>query len=214
MLEKRIRIHARQGLTKMVDGQIAPLLKSSLKGLTANPDIFSTLPIRLEEYSNAISAYDESIPAAMEGSKTAIEQKKKLRHEAIRLYTVLAHYVEHQCNDDMATFLLSGFQAAPSTRAQTPPVSESIRKIEHGANSGQIEVTLMPFHRAKSYELRWAPVSAGGISTTWMTRSLTHIRPAAVISDLIPGTVYAFQVRALADSHFTDWSDSVTLMCT
>jgi hypothetical protein len=214
MPEKRIRVRARLGLTKMVDGLIVPILKSSLKGLTANLDTFSKPSVNLGEYSAAISAYEDSLPAAMDGGKTAVEQKNKLRDVAIGMYALLARYVEHHCNDDMATFLLSGFQAVPSTRTQTPPASESIRKVEPGANSGQIKVTLMPFRRGKSYELRWATVPAGGVPANWITIPLTHIRPATLISDLTPGTVYAFQVRALADSRFTDWSDSVTFMCT
>jgi hypothetical protein len=149
----------------------------------------------------------------MDGGKTAREQKNKLRDDAIRMYTLLGHYVEAHSNHDMATFLLLGFQALETTRKPKPPASESIRKIAPGANSGQMVVAVMRLPGAKAYELRWAPVSPGGAPTTWTNLLLTNVRPATIISDLTPGTFYAFQARALVKGGFTDWSDSVTCMC-
>jgi hypothetical protein len=66
---------------------------------------------------------------------------------------------------------------------------------------------------AKAYELRWAPVPAGGVPATWTNLLLTNIRPAPIISDLTPGAIYAFQARALVKGGLSDWSDSVTIMC-
>ena len=85
-------------------------------------------------------------------------------------------YVEQNCNDDMATFLLSGFQAKPSTKNLTPPVSDSIRKVEHGANSGQIAVTLMKDTGAATHGLRWAPVAPGGTPDAWISQPVVGIR--------------------------------------
>jgi hypothetical protein len=213
MSETRIRIRARLGLTKMLDGLVLPLLKSSLKGLTDNVNTFTNPPIDLAAYAAAIAAYEDSLPAVMDGSKTAMVQKNKLRDVAIRMYTLLAHYVEAHWHNDMATFVLSGFQAMTSGRTPAPPASESIRKVTQGANSGQISVTPMRLPGAKCYELRWAPVPPGEVPSTWTNLTLTNVRPATIISGLTPGTIYAFQARALVKGGFTDWSDSVTLMC-
>jgi hypothetical protein len=213
MSEKRSRIRMRLGLTKMTDGVLLPILKGSLKGLTDNKNIFTKPPVDLADYSAAVAAYEDSIPAAMDGGKTAVQQKNKLRDDPIRMYTLLGHYVEAHSNHDMATFLLSGFQAVDTTRTPMPPASESIRKLEPGANSGQIVVTPMRFPGAKAYELRWAPLPPGGVPNTWTNLLLTNIRPATIISDLTPGTIYAFQARALVKGGFTDWGDSVTIMC-
>ena len=154
-----IPIRALLGFTKMVDGLVVALLKGSLKGLTANSDIFNKLPVDLAAYSAAIEAFEASIPAAMDGGKTAIEQKKKLRNAVLKMYSLLAHYVETNCNDELATFLLSGFQAKESrTRKLAAPASASIRKIERGPNSGQVRVKLMGNKAAWHHDLRWAPV--------------------------------------------------------
>jgi len=63
-----------------------------------------------------IDGYLAAVPVALDGSRTAIAHKNKLRNAAIRMYGELAHYVEANCNDDMATFLLSGFQPAATTK--------------------------------------------------------------------------------------------------
>src|SRR5262249_43361689 len=158
-------IRVRLGLTKLTDGIILPILKSSLKGLADNPDIFIKPPIETGVYAAAITSYEDSLPAAMDGGKTAVELKNKFRAEAIRMYTVLGHYVAGQCHNDMAAFVLSGFQPITLTRTPAPPASESIRKVEPAANSGQIAVTPMRLSGAKAYEMRWAPVPPGGVPT-------------------------------------------------
>ena len=189
MSESSVGIRVRLGLTKMVDGIIVSILKCSLKGLAANAEIFTKPPIDLAAYAAAIASYEDSLPAAMDGGKTAVEQKNKFRGEAIRMYTILGHYVEGHCNNDMATFVLSGFQPITLTRPPAPPASEAIRKVEPGANSGQIVVTPMRLPGAKSYEMRWAPVPPGGVPTTWTNLLFTNVRPATIISGLMPGDI-------------------------
>ena len=207
---KKTPIHAVVGLRRVADGIVAPMLDSSLKGLLANAGIYTKPPIDLTTYGNAITAYEGSTPAALDGSKTAVAQKDKLKEAAIRMYTQLAHYVELNCNDDMATFLLSGFQAKATAKTFTPPATDSIRKIKHGPNTGQLIVTLLAVKGAKNYVLRYGvnPLS------TWTDLVVTSVRPATTISGLTPGTLYAFRVQVLLKSGYTDWSDPITMMCT
>jgi hypothetical protein len=208
------RIHAFLGVNRLKDGVLTPVLDSTVQGLIASASIYNRLPVDLNTYQEAVTAFKGSIPAALDGSKTAIAQKKKLRDSAIKMYIQNAHYVEAACNDELATFLLSGFQAVSITRNLAPPASESIRKVEQGANSGQLAATLMRYPGATSYDLRWAPVPPGGIPSAWTSQTVIGIRTATAISGLTPGTVYAFQARALTRAGLTDWSDSVTRMCT
>jgi hypothetical protein len=209
-----ISIHAVLNLTKMNDGTVLPILKGTLKGLTANATLFNKPPVDLATYSAAIDAFETSIPPALDGSKTAVEQKKKLRIAVLNMYSQLAHYVEANCNNDMSTFLLSGFQAKqPATKTQPPPASETIRKIDRGANSGQVKVKLLRNKGARSYELRWAPVPPGGAPISWINQPITLVKTATTVNGLTPGTMYAFGVRALLKTGYTDWSDSVTMIC-
>ena len=51
--------------------------------------------------------------------------------------------METNCNCQLQTFLSSGFQPAPTSRTKTPPLSEAIRKIVPGSNSGELLITLI-----------------------------------------------------------------------
>ena len=149
------------------------------------------------------------ISSALDGSKIARAQKNQAKEAVIKLLVPLAHYVEANCHGDMTIFLSSGFTPVSSVKTIVPPVSEAIRRIVLGPNSGQVRITPMGNPDAYSYEVQYAPVSAEGVAGSWKSRPIATIRPAAVISGLTPATTYAFQVRALTQAGFSDWSDSV-----
>ena len=153
-----------------------------------------------------------AIAAAVDGGKKAIAQKKAQKEVVMKLLTQLAHYAEANCKDDVTIFLSSGFTAKSSTRTATPPVSESIRKIEPGPDSGHMLVSLMKYPGAASYEVRWAPVGADGVSGAWTTQAIGKIiKSPSTISGLKPATTYVFQARAVKKTGgYSDWSDSVT----
>src|SRR5262249_54147362 len=124
------------------------------------------------------------------------------------------------CKNDMTTFLTSGFEAASTTRTPPQPLPPaSILKVDQG-NSGMLLVTMKVLPRARTYDVRYAPVPAGGgaptaaaAPMTWITETFASARIAVPISGLTPGVNYAFQVRAFGKLGYTDWSDSVTRVC-
>jgi len=75
-----------------------------------------------------------------------------------------------------------------------------------------MRVKLVAVSGAGSYELRWAPVPAGGVPIAWVSQPITNVRNGTIVSNLTPGTTYAFQARAIVNSAYTDWSDSVMQM--
>src|SRR5256885_2252972 len=97
----------------------------------------------------------------------------------------------------MATFKSSGFEPASTAKATAQPLSENIRKIEHGANSGQIVVWIMIVRKAFSYELRYAAVGTGGTPSAWTTLPVTGVKAPLTFNSLTPGITYVFQARAL-----------------
>ena len=126
----------------------------------------------------------------------------------------LAHWVEANCNEDVKTFLASGFQAVSTTPTKAAPLTESIRKIEPGPNTGQILIVLRALAAALAYELRWSAAVANGIPATWTSQHIGLTRPPTIITGLTPGTSYVFQVRAITKTSTTDWSDPITRICT
>src|SRR2546427_9626092 len=117
---------------------------------------------------------------------SARSQRNHQKEVVVKLLMQLAHYVEANCKDDMTIFLSSGFTPAASTKNLTPPVSESIRRIEPGSNSGEMLVTLVKFPGAASYQVQWAPLAAGGVPGSWTTKPAAAVRPPVLISGLIP----------------------------
>src|SRR5437764_15480004 len=114
-------------------------------------------------------SYSRLITQALDGRKKAISEKKKKREALTQSLRLLGRYVEIMCKNDMPTFLSSGFEAASTTRTPATPLAPAaILKVEHG-NIGELLVTIKPLPRARSYDVRYAPVPAGGASATWTT---------------------------------------------
>jgi hypothetical protein len=90
----------------------------------------------------------------------------------------------------MQTFLKTGFQPAGTTRKSTPPLSDTIRKIIPGTNSGQVKVWLVAQAGALSYQFRRAAVGPGGALGDWVEQPVGSTRPAVLVTGLTPGTAY------------------------
>ena len=81
------------------------------------------------------------------------------------------------------------------------------------ADSGQIEASLKSQPDAFSYQLRWALVGQGGVPGNWTEQPVGKIRQPVVVTGLTPGATYVFQVRAVTNSGYSDWSELVTRIC-
>ena len=188
-------------------------LNSVYTGTNGNP-AYPNPPIDMIAFKADIESYSGLITQSLDGSKKAISEKKKKRAALMKSLRLLGRYVEIMCKNDMPTFLSSGFEAAATTRTPAQPLPPaSILKVDHG-NSGELRVTMKPLPRARSYDVRFAPVPAGGgTPATWTTETFASAKIAVPISGLTPGTNYVFQVRAFGKLGYTDWSDSVTRVC-
>src|SRR5215831_14903445 len=111
----------------------------NVAGTVYNNPKFAGAPPQPVDQATLKAATDTLVAAnaaAVDGGKRAVQQQKHQKEVVVKLLVQLAHWAEANCKDDMTIFLTTGFKAAASTRAQTPPVSDSIRKIVHGTNSG------------------------------------------------------------------------------
>src|SRR5262249_9379882 len=185
-----------------------------LAGIFADKDDYPSPPIDQAMLKSQLDTLSAGISASLDGGKKAIAEREHQKEVVIKSVRQLGHYVEENCKDDMTTFLKSGFQPVSSTRTVGTPASEWFRKIVAGKNSGQLEVSLMAQADAISYLLRWAAVSQGGSPGTWTEQPVGRIKPPVGVSGLTPGASYAFRDRALTNFGYSDWSESVTRMCT
>ena len=195
-------------------GDLYTFASSVFNGMNGNAD-YSNSPVDMPTFKTAIDAYDTLLAAALDGSKKVLTQRNHQGEVLIKILRQLAHYVEAACKDDMTIFISSGFQAVSKVRTATPPLSQSIRKITEGPNSGVLLVWLLAVAGALSYELRWAPVATGSSATTapaWVSSLIPSTQPPATVPNLTPGTIYQFEVRVLTKNGWSDWSGNATRM--
>ena len=207
-------IKASLGFKKVVAGDVVSRATAVLDGLFADKDDYGTPPVDQATFKTEIDTLSAAMAAALDGGKKAIAAREHQKEVVIKSLRQLGHYAEENCKEDMNTFLKSGFQAASTTRASVQPLSDWIRKIVPGKTSGQMLVTIIAHAEAFAYHLRVASVGQGGALGNWTEQPVASTRPPATVSGLIPGANYAFQVRAQTSSGYTDWSDSVTRICT
>jgi hypothetical protein len=183
-------------------------------GTNGNP-AFPNPPVDMAQLKADIDNYSPAITAAADGGKKAIVERNRLAEALIKKLRKLGKYVEIMCNDDMKTFLSSGFDPAVIARATPQKLSDSIRSIKPGPISGEFLVAIASVSGAHAYEVRWGVSGAGGaLPTTWTSQPAAKTKPPALITGLAPGTNYVIQVRALTKAGYTDWSDPVARICT
>jgi len=203
-----------EGYRGVADAEVVTRGTAVQTGMTGNPH-FTNPPVDLTTLKAGIDNLSALIAESLDGSKRVIAEKDKQREAVIKMLRLIGRYVEVTCKDDMAIFKSSGFEPASSTKSQSGPLPQpTIRKIDHGSNSGQLLVQVTAVPKALSYELRYAASVSGGTPSTWTTQLVTRVKPATTVTSLTPGTIYAFQVRAMGKLGYTDWSDSATCMCT
>ena len=184
-----------------------------LTGLNGNVN-FTTLPVDLAALKTDIDSFSALMAEAQDGSKKVIAQKDKQRLVVVKKLRMLGRYVDVESNGDMSIFTSSGFQAAATTKATPSPLRlPVILNVDHGAISGEIVIQIQALAKALSFVIRYGAQVNGADPTAWTEKTVTRVRPPAGIQGLTPGTVYAFQVRALGKLGYTDWTDSTTCMC-
>ena len=206
------KIKAKLGLHKVSDPDTVKALMASYQGLLNNPK-FPNLPVDLATYKSGIDLFSALIIDAEDGGKKAISAKDKQRLVVIKMYTLLGHYVEIACNDDLATFNTSGFtQVAPKVKTAPQPLTEAkFSSIDRGPNSGDVVVQPEKQSGAIVFDVRYALVGAAGLLGPWTTVTITKPRKVT-ISGLTMAGIHQFQIRALGVLGYTDWMDFKTFV--
>jgi hypothetical protein len=209
-------IRARRGYSRMSHHEFLLRLRSAYKELFNNPN-FPLLPLDLAQFKKKIDEYDAAIRATMTRANLAYVQRNSLRADLEKMMHLLSAYVDHESKNDPAIFATSGLEALPMAHApQTQLETPRIPKIAHGANSGVLQVWMPPTYRKiQHFKLQYVAVDDNRVPIEESTEiAVTSFKGPVTISNLKPGTLYAFQLRAFGKSGLTDWSDPVYKMCT
>jgi hypothetical protein len=182
-----------------------------IAGLTNNPS-FPAPTVDLKGVQAAADDLNAALAAQAHGGSAATAEKNNKQEALITVLRKVKHYVEDNCGNDLAVLLSSGFQAAATTRNRSPLANPSILSVDIG-NSTELELKVTPIARAKCYEVRMAAVGTGNVPAPWQNAGL-FTASRITIANLVPGTTYVFQVRAVGGSNgYTDWSNPVSRMC-
>src|SRR5437763_4085019 len=154
-------IKAALDFSKALPEQLLTQGNAILKAMTGNVN-FTNIPVDLALLKGALDAYSVSIGEARDGSRKAITLRNRQGEDVIRMLRGLALYVELNCNEDMNTFLTSGFTPRSSTRTPAQPLEQPmILSVDQGI-TGELLVSIKAVRKAKTYELRYGPVGSGG----------------------------------------------------
>jgi hypothetical protein len=206
-------IRAKLGFTRLSNPDLELRLQAIRDGMKGNSRL-SNPPVDIVEFEQAVESFSSACSAAMDGGRKAMSERDLQRRDVILMAQEIGHYVEHNCNGDMETFLSSGFEPRSSTRTPASPLERpKIAKVRHG-HSGELLVSATPVKGAYSYEIRYAATDANRVPGELQTVAVGSARAAVSIEGLTPGIVYGFQVHALGKLGYTDWSDPLFFMCT
>jgi hypothetical protein len=206
-------IRAKLGFTRLSNPDLEVRLEAIVKGMKGNEKLSSS-PIDIPKFEQAVQSFSSICTAALDGGRRAISERDVQRRDIILMAQEIGHYVEHNCDGNMETFLSSGFEPRSTTRTPASPLEQpKIAKVRHG-HSGELLVSATPVKGAYSYEIRYAATDANRAPGELTTIAVGSARAAVSIDGLTPGIVYVFQVHALGKLGYTDWSDPVCFMCT
>jgi len=207
------KLKALLGFKTVADADFINRLLTVYKDMNGNPN-FSNPPVDMTTFKSGIDTLAVLVTDASDGGKKAIAAKNKQRALMVKQVTLLGHYVEAASNDDPAIFSTSGFVLASTQRVPPQPLPPaSIEWIDRGPVTGAVEVKVKGLPKAVSYNLQYGVVAnPGTLPTSWTTLTLPGSKKLT-ISNLTPGGTYAFQVRALGQLGYTDWSNPMTFIC-
>ena len=204
------KIKAKLGFHRVPDTNVLKAGNTAYEGLFNN-SAYPNTPVPLQDFRQALDSFSALIVASEDGGKKAISAKQNQRAVVIKLYTLLGHYVEAACDNDLAKFNTSGFTVVSATRMPPQPLTQpKFSSIDRGPNSGQTVVKVESLSRALAFDVRYGIESSGG-TIAWTTITLTSAKKVT-LSGLTPAGTYQFQVRALGKLGYTDWSPSTTFI--
>jgi len=204
-------LRARLGFSRRSDGDISTLGGAVVQKTYGN-DKFPDTPVKESDLRAALDDFNDSRAKALDRGKKAFARKKSCRKKLCKLLVRLGHYVESVAEDDLATFVSSGYELAGKS-GPSGPIVPRILKIKQG-KSGEFYVSFKAFYRqVLQYQLRGGAQGLDGTLPDPWTISLTskQARRPALVQNLTPGAVYCFQVRVFKnDETYSGWSDTAT----
>ena len=202
--------HVSLGFKTFKDAGLIPFSQGVHDDLLANAVKFPTLPVALPAFQTAITDFTIKLDLAHKGSVAQTQAKNAARDALIHMLAQLAAYVESIALGDPAVIHLGGFDDmahghAPQSTLVKPEITKA---LSPAATKVQLRCKKQTNVRGVRAQFR----TNGG---AWQEGGMFNSTRAVVVENLASAVVHEFRVQYLGGStNTTEWSDTVTHLCT
>jgi hypothetical protein len=167
-------------------------------------------PLPKPTLAQVIAARDTYVAAVavLDRGKLSVARRNGAREPLVQLLRELALYVQQASGGDREKLLASGYPVQKTRQPSSVPNPPQNLRLRPAKISGQMLARCDTLPSAKSYQWRYASATA---PTTWLLQDPTT-SASCTLEDLVPGTIYTVQVRAVSSKGVSEWSDGATLM--
>ena len=151
------RIRIADGFRKQSAEQLVTMADAVITGLTNNP-AFPAPTVDLKAVQAAADDLNAALAAQAHGGTAATAEKNNKQEALIAILRKLKHYVEDNCENDLAVLLSSGFQAA-AVNSQSFAACESFNPRHR---SRQLRRTGAESHPHCAREVLRSAIGSGG----------------------------------------------------
>jgi hypothetical protein len=200
-------LHVSLGFAKLPDPKLDEFAANVVVKMTGNA-AFTTPLVSLTVLGAAQVTFHNAVLAMKQGGTLASAAKEAARVALLNLLRQQAVYVEGAASGNLAVLLSSGLKQRGSGQTSSPLTKPLIQAILNG-NSTQLILRVQAVRNAKSYEVQ-VRIGTGA----WQPAVISPKARSIIVPNLVPGTMYDIQVRAIGGStNVSDWSDPVSHMC-
>ena len=159
--------------------------------------------------TTAANNYIIACGAAVDGNRTTTANKAALQATLIGVLDATADHVELYGGNNPVKFTSAGFTLASNSHAQALVGSTGLRSV---TNLGTTKLALDVVVAANA----WCYIiQISTVPNVWTTVLVITKPSEAVLTGLIPGTIYAIRICAMGSGNQqSEWSDTVSHMST
>jgi hypothetical protein len=193
------------GFDRLSDAELITKADHILLCMTGNSNYPDATPLVIK-VKTARDEFSTSLVSAKDGGKPKTADKDKKRKVLAKALKDLALHVQLNCKDDVSILLTSGYDARKDGEPAEEPGAPENFKVESGANSGSVDVSVDSNENANIYVFEYAPVPETG-EPSWNTLVGKKKR---TIRDLVPGKKYMFRAALKGKSDDLVYSETIS----
>ena len=191
------------------DGTLGEFTLHVATCMTGNPT-YTLPPVTPDILRTKATEFETAVGACEDGTKQDTEHKNVLRADLISTLDILADYVELTAQGDREKLLSSGFEVATKASNTPAPVGTTAILGVTNVASTKLGLDLQVADNAWGYE-----TEVSSVPGVWVRKDTFTDPHNVVLTDLVPGTVYAIRARALGSKNQrSEWCAPVSQMAT